>query len=162
MKTPKLDAIDIRILALLQKEGRLTNQKLAETIGLSASPSLERVKRLESAGYIKRYGAVLDVEKLYGAVTVFAEIALKEHGAQAQSRFEKHIKTIEEAVECFEISGKQDYIARFVCRDVNAYQELTSDLLENPKLGINQISSRIVLRRVKEFSGFPLAKDVVL
>lgn len=162
MKPPKLDAIDLKILALLQAQGRITNQKLAEAVGLSPSPCLERVKRLESAGYIERYGAVLNVEKLYGAVTVFAEIALKEHGAEPQSRFEKFINTIDQAVECFEVSGKQDYIARFVCADINAYQKLTSDLLENPKLGISQISSRIVLRRVKQFSGYPLAKNADL
>ncbi len=156
MKSPKLDRLDIKILAALQADGRITNRKLADQVGLSPSPCLERVKRLEATGYIRRYTAMIDVEKLFGVVTVFAEIALERHGAEATKEFERLIVEIPEVVECYEVSGKQDFIARFVCKDIKSYHELTENLLNRSELGISQVSSRIVLRSVKEFTGFSI------
>ncbi len=156
MKPPKLDRLDLKILATLQRDGRITNQKLADTIGLSASPCLERVRRLEAAGYIRRYAALLDIERLSGAVTVFADISLKNHERETVARFERALADMPQIVECFEVSGTRDYLAHFVCPDIKTYHALTDDLLKRSDLGIAHVASRIVLRVVKEFNGYPL------
>ncbi|WP_456316575.1 Lrp/AsnC family transcriptional regulator [Teichococcus cervicalis] len=85
---PKLDRIDLRILAHLQKNGRMTNVDLAEAVGLSASPCLMRVKRLEKAGYIAGYGALIQLQKLGDTMTIFTEVTLSDHRSHDFQRFE--------------------------------------------------------------------------
>jgi DNA-binding Lrp family transcriptional regulator len=153
MRPPSLDAIDIKILAALQRDGRSTIQKLASKVGLSARPCLERVRRLESAGIISGYQAQLALERLSKPITVFAEIALESHGRQDQ--FERRLAAIEEIVECWEVSGAFDYLARVVCADVARYEALTAALIDDPKLGIARIVSLITLRPVRRFAGYP-------
>jgi DNA-binding Lrp family transcriptional regulator len=148
-----LDRIDIKILAALQRDGRSTIQNLAHKVGLSPRASLERVRRLESAGIIAGYQAVVDLGRLSRPVNVFAEIILEK---QANSgRFEKRIAALEEAVECWEVSGTVDYVARFVCADLAAYEELTSDLIDDETLGVARIVSHVALRPVRRFTGYP-------
>ena len=152
-RPPPLDRIDIKILAALQRDGRSTIQNLAHKVGLSPRASLERVRRLESAGIIAGYQAVVDLGRLSRPVNVFAEIILEK---QANSgRFEKRITAIEEAVECWEVSGTVDYVARFVCADLAAYEELTSDLIDDERLGVARIVSHVALRPVRRFTGYP-------
>jgi DNA-binding Lrp family transcriptional regulator len=152
-RPPPLDRIDIKILAALQRDGRSTIQNLAQKVGLSPRASLERVRRLESAGIIAGYQAVLDLGRLSRPVNVFAEIILEK---QANSRrFEKRIAALEEAVECWEVSGTVDYVARFVCADLAAYEQLTSDLIDDETLGVARIVSHVALRPVRRFSGYP-------
>jgi DNA-binding Lrp family transcriptional regulator len=153
-KQPRpLDAIDVKILAILQSDGRMTMQKLAGTVGLSARPCLERVRRLQSAGIIVGYQAVLDPRQLARSITILAEIALKTQAAR--TTFERRLKAIDEVVESWEISGPSDYIARFVCSDLGRYETLTAELLGDPVLGIDRIVSHIALRPVKRFQGYP-------
>jgi DNA-binding Lrp family transcriptional regulator len=148
-----LDRIDIKILAALQRDGRSTIQNLAHKVGLSPRASLERVRRLESAGIIAGYQAVVDLGRLSRPVNVFAEIILEK---QANSRrFEKRIAALEEAVECWEVSGTVDYVARFVCADLAAYEQLTSDLIDDETLGVARIVSHVALRPVRRFTGYP-------
>jgi Lrp/AsnC family transcriptional regulator of ectoine degradation len=152
-RPPALDRIDVKILAALQREGRSTIQKLAETIGLSPRASLERVRRLEASGIIAGYQAVVDLSRLARPVNVFAEIVLEK---QANSgRLEKRLNAIDEIVECWEVSGTVDYVARFVCADIATYEELTSALIEDPNLGVARIVSHVALRPVRRFSGYP-------
>jgi DNA-binding Lrp family transcriptional regulator len=152
-RPPALDRIDIRILAALQRDGRSTVQKLGETVGLSSRACLERVRRLEAGGIIVGYQAVIDVARLSNPVTVFAEIALER--LAHQSRFEKGLSEIEEMVECWQVSGTFDYLARFVCADVAGYEALTNRLIDDQKLGVARIVSHIALRPVRRFRGFP-------
>src|SRR5205085_2991693 len=126
-RPPALDQIDIKILSALQRDGRSTIEKLAKSVGLSARPCLERVRRLEAGGIISGYQAVVNVDRLSRPVTVFAEITLANHGRQ--DRLERRVGEIEGAVECWQVSGTFDYLVRFVCRDIAAYEELTNDLL---------------------------------
>jgi DNA-binding Lrp family transcriptional regulator len=148
-----LDRIDIKILAALQRDGRSTIQNLAQKVGLSPRASLERVRRLESAGIIAGYQAVVDLGRLSRPVNVFAEIILEK---QANSgRFEKRIAALEEVVECWEVSGTVDYVARFVCADLAAYEQLTSDLIDDESLGVARIVSHVALRPVRRFTGYP-------
>jgi DNA-binding Lrp family transcriptional regulator len=152
-RPPALDRIDIKILALLQRDGRSTIQKLAQAIGLSARPCLERVRRLEAAGIIAGYRAVIAVEQLSRPVTVFAEIALEKQAHR--DRLVRRLTSIEDIVECWEVSGTFDYLARFVCADVARYEALTTDLIDDPNLGVARIVSHIALRPIRSFTGYP-------
>lgn len=156
MKSNQLDQIDIKILATLQENGRITNQRLSELVGLSARPSLERVRRLEAAGFIQRYVALLDASKLGSSVMVIAEVALERQNKRGQTDFETRMKSLVEVIDCYEVSGQFDYVARFVCPDIASYQDLTASLIEDEALGVARIVSNIVMRPVREFSGYPL------
>lgn len=148
-----LDQIDVRILSVLQRDGRTTIQKLAEKVGLSPRACLDRVRRLESSRVIAGYQAVVDLGHLSRPVNVFTEIILEKQAQQ--QRFERRLAALEEVVECWEVSGTIDYLARFVCRDLAAYQELTTALIEDPSLGIARIVSHVALRPVRKFAGYP-------
>lgn len=150
-----LDAIDVKILAILQADGRTTIQKLAGAVALSARPCLERVRRLQSTGIIVAYQAVIDLQHLSRPITILAEISLATQAARAS--FERRLKTIDEIVECWEVSGPSDYLARFVCSDLGRYEALTAALLGDPVLGVARIESHVALRAVRRFEGYPAA-----
>ena len=152
-RPPALDRIDIRILATLQHHGRLTIQKLAETVGLSSRPCLERVRRLENAGIILGYQAVLAPELLGRPVTIFAEITLEKHGRQDHA--ERALAATGELTECWQVTGDIDYLARFVCADLTRYEALTNGLAGDTTLGIGRIVSHVTLRPVRRFAGYP-------
>jgi DNA-binding Lrp family transcriptional regulator len=140
----KLDRIDIRILAELQKNGRITNVELAANVGLSPSPCLQRVKRLET-GYITGYGAHINLPKLAHTVTVFTEVTLSDHRRDDFMKFEACMRNIDELIECHLVSGGYDYLLRFLTRDVTHYQTLVEYLLEQ-QIGIEKYFSYIVLK----------------
>jgi DNA-binding Lrp family transcriptional regulator len=148
-----LDAIDVRILAALQRDGRTTIQKLAGRVGLTARPCLERVRRLQESGVIIGFQAVIDLDQLSRPVTVISEIALESQARRDQ--VERRLRTVEEVVECWEISGAFDYIARVVCADLSGYEAFTAGLIGDPTLGVARIVSHIVLRPVRRFAGYP-------
>ncbi len=152
-RQPALDHIDIKIMAALQRDGRSTNQKVADAVGLSARACLERVRRLEAAGIISGYQAMIELAHLSRPINVFAEIVL-ERQAQ-QGRLEKRLTSIDEVVECWEVSGTVDYLARFVCPDIAGYQALTTALIDDPSLGVARIVSHVALRPVRRFTGYP-------
>src|SRR5208337_3667419 len=122
--TLKLDRIDINILAQLQQNGRMSNVDLSEAVALSPSPCLQRVKRLEAAGYIAGYGAHISLAKLGDTVTVFTQITLAEHGRADFIRFESNLRMIDEAIECHLVSGGFDYLVKFIARGISHYQEV--------------------------------------
>lgn len=147
----RLDQIDLRILAELQADGRITNQALSERVGLSARPCLERVRRLERDGLILRYQAVLDLRRLQSSITVLAQIALEHQGGRhGRQLFERRLANSPEVVECFEVSGEFDYIAKLICPDVDAYQALTQGWIDDAELGVSRVTSNIVLRPVRD------------
>lgn len=121
--SPKLDRIDLRILSHLQKFGRVTNVELADAVGLSASPCLVRVRRLEKAGYITGYGAHIQMQKLGDVQLIFTEVTLSDHRAVNFSRFEGAIRKVDEIVECHLVSGGYDYLLKFMTGSVAQYQE---------------------------------------
>lgn len=141
----KVDRLDLRILTQLQKNGRMTNVDLADAIGLSPSPCLIRVKRLEQAGYISGYGAQLRLEKLGDTLTVFTEVTLSDHHREDFIRFETAIREVDEILECHLVSGGYDYLLRFLTRGVNHYQEVIESLLER-NIGIEKYFSYIVIK----------------
>ncbi|ACI51363.1 transcriptional regulator, AsnC family [Gluconacetobacter diazotrophicus PA1 5] len=142
---PKLDRIDLRILAQLQSNGRLTNVELARRVGLSASPCLIRVKRLEKSGYIVSYGAQINLQKISSLLTVFTEVTLSDHRRDDFSRFEGHIQKIPSVVECHLVSGGYDYLLKFMTRSVEHYQGVIEALLDS-NIGIEKYFSYIVIK----------------
>ena len=151
----KLDRIDMKILVHLQKNGRITNVNLADAVGLSASPCLQRVKRLESAGFIAGYGAHLNLAKLGETVTVFTEITLADHTKEYFIRFEAALRRIDEVMECHLVSGGYDYLVRFVTRGLAHYQEIIDGLLERNN-GISKYFSYVVIKTPIQKSEHPL------
>ena len=152
-KRPALDRIDVKILAALQRDGRSTIQKLAETVALSPRACLERVRRLEASGVIAGYQAVVELGRLARPVNVFAEIILAKHAQRSQ--VERRLAAMEEVVECWEVTGATDYLARFTCADLAAYEALTTRLIDDPSLGVSRIVSHVALRPVRRFAGYP-------
>jgi DNA-binding Lrp family transcriptional regulator len=141
----RLDRIDMRILCELQKNSRITNVELALAVGLSASPCLTRVKRLEKSGYIASYGAQLRLEHFGDTLMVFTEVTLSEHRREHMTRFEAHVRGFEEIVECHVVSGGYDYLLKFVTRGVNHYQQVVDSLLDR-HVGIEKYFSYLVIR----------------
>jgi DNA-binding Lrp family transcriptional regulator len=152
-RSPALDQIDLKILAGLQREGRSTIQELAAKVGLSPRASLERVRRLEAAGIISGYRAVIDLARLSRPVNVFAEITLARQAHQGQ--LERRLAALDEVIECWEVSGTIDYLAHFVCVDLASYETLITRLIDDQNLGVGRIVSHVALRPIRRFSGYP-------
>jgi DNA-binding Lrp family transcriptional regulator len=154
---PKLDRIDLRILAHLQRNGRSTNVDLADAVGLSPSPCLLRVKRLEKYGYIAGYGAHLMLEKLGGMQTVFTQVTLLDHRHDDTVKFEASIRNVDELVECHLVSGGFDYLLKFVTRNVVHYQSLVEEVL-GQNTHIEKYFSYIVMKSPFVKSYCPIEK----
>jgi DNA-binding Lrp family transcriptional regulator len=145
MKTDcTLDRLDLRILTELQKCGRITNVELANAVGLSASPCLTRVKRLEKAGFIAGYGALVRVEKLGDFQVVFTKITLADHRRDDFVRFVEAIRGVDEIMECHHATGGYDYLLKFVTRNVIHYQSVMEGLLERD-IGIEKYFSYVII-----------------
>jgi Lrp/AsnC family transcriptional regulator, leucine-responsive regulatory protein len=148
-ETP-LDRIDRRILELLQQDGRLSNQELADRIGLSPSPCLRRVKALEERGFIAGYRAMVDAKKLGLSLMALVHISMDRHTPERFANFEAKVKTLPEVMECLLITGQEaDYQLKAVVRDMEAYQELLLNRITRIE-GVTGVHSSFVLRRVLE------------
>jgi len=152
---PKLDRIDIKLLAELQKNGRISNVQLADVVGLSPSPCLMRLKRLEKAGYILGYRADIEMRKIIPFMTVFTEITLSDHRRDDFLRFEKYIAQQDEVVECHLVSGGYDYLLKFVTSGVDHYQETIEEMLDRG-IGIEKYFSYIVIKSPIVKKGLPV------
>ena len=119
-----LDAIDRRILLELQTDGRLTNQELADRVGLSPSPCLRRVRLLQEAGVIERYAAVLSQDALGLSITAFARLTLLSHSSAVVDEVEEKLRAIPEVVEAYLLAGDDDYLVKIVIRSFAAYEDL--------------------------------------
>lgn len=155
MSAVKLDAIDLKILETLQREGRITKTALAERVNLSPTPCWERLKRLEAKGVITGYHAEISLKVLTPSTSVLTEITLKQHTQAAFLRFEAAIQTVPEVVNCWALGGGIDYLLEVVTRDVDAYQRLVDRLLTDD-IGIDRYFTYIVTKTVKERRGLPL------
>lgn len=152
---PKLDRIDIRILAELQRNSDQTNLALAEAVGLSPSPCLARVKRLKKAGYITGYHARLNLAKLVEHITVFTEVTLADHRLEDFVRFEAGIQGHRSLLECHLVSGGYDYLLKFMARSVLRYQETMEDILAQ-RIGVDRYFSYIVIKTITVRDGVPI------
>lgn len=158
MRGMGLDRTDRRILGALQAEGRLANVELAERVALSPSPCLRRVKRLEEAGVVRGYRAVLDREALGLGLTVFVEIKVARHSRENARALGDALAALPEVVNCHMVSGTADFLAEVVAPDLRAYEALlTERLLTLPMVA--DIRSNVSLRRVKSDAPLPLPGD---
>ena len=152
---PALDAIDRKILALLQTDGRLTMQELAEQVGLSVSPCHRRVKLLEQRGIISRYVATVDQKALGLHVSVFISIKLARQKEEDLNRFAKAISRWDEVLECYLMTGNRDYLLRVVAADLASYEAFLKNKLTRLD-GIASIESSFALSQVKYSSALPV------
>lgn len=152
----ELDRYDRHILELLQQDGRLTNQQLAEKIGLSASPCLRRVRALEEAGLIAGYRAILDEKKLGLSLMALVHISMDRHTPERFANFEAKISELPQVLECLLITGQDaDYQLKVVVRDMDAYQELLLNKITRIE-GVTGVHSSFVLRRVLDKTALPV------
>ncbi|GAC15360.1 leucine-responsive transcriptional regulator Lrp [Aliiglaciecola lipolytica] len=149
VKTPKhLDRIDRNILIALQKNGKLSNVDLAKSVGLSASPCLERVKRLEQQGYITGYHAQVDPHKLGAAMLVFVEITLTKTSVDIFEEFSAAVRKHDDIQECHLVSGNFDFLLKARVADMSSYRKLLGDtLLRLP--GVSESRTYVVMEEVK-------------
>jgi Lrp/AsnC family transcriptional regulator, regulator of ectoine-degradation genes len=152
----RLDRLDVRILVALQNDGRMTNLKLADIVGLSPTPCLQRVRRLESAGYIKTYEAVLDIARLVRHQFVFTQVTLASQKYEDAQRFERFVNTTPEILECFGIGSGYDYLVQSVARDIPHYQELVDALLSD-LVGVKHVATFLSLKTVKRTRALPVS-----
>ena len=155
MPNHKLDAYDHRILAALQRDGRLSNVQLAEAIGLSPSPCLRRVRLLEEAGVIRRYGADLDRDQVGLGLTVFVGIKVERHHEEQADAFRRAVVDLPEVISVHLVSGESDFLLQVVVPDLRAYEHfLTGTLLKLP--GVSDIRSNFAISTLKESAPLPL------
>jgi len=155
MASSLIDKTDLKILKILQEDGRITNLQLSSEIGLSPAPTLERVKKLEKIGVITSYHAELDKEALGLGVHTFMQITLLRHKNNAITNFISQIEKIEEVVECYHITGGSDYILRIITKNMAAYERLVMDKLSKLE-EIGQMQTQVILSTVKKTNLVPL------
>jgi DNA-binding Lrp family transcriptional regulator len=151
------DDYDLKILAALQENGRLTNHELAELVGLSASPCWRRVKRLEAEGAIRGYQAVLDQRRLGLGVTVFVSVSIERNDTAAHRAFEQAVVGRPEIVACHIVGGQHDFLLQVVAADLDAYAEFALHVLGQLP-GVREIHSSFVLKEVKPLLRLPLRR----
>jgi DNA-binding Lrp family transcriptional regulator len=151
----KLDPTDRKILELLQTNSNITNAQLASEIGLSPAPTLERVKKLENAGVIKSYHAVVDQASIGLGVCTFVTVSLKGHNKDNIDKFIKAISQIEEVVECHHVTGQADFIMKIVASDIPAYQSLMLEKVSNIEV-VDNMQSTVILSTFKDSRVIPI------
>ena len=154
-KAGELDATDIKILTCLQDNSRLTTKELAAKVHLSTTPEFERQKRLEREGYIKKYIAVLDPEKLNLGFVVFCCVKLREMTRETAHNFEESARNMKEVAECYNISGEFDYLLKVYCPDMRSYKEFIMNVLGTTDT-VGSIQSMFVMSPIKKTFGLSI------
>jgi Lrp/AsnC family leucine-responsive transcriptional regulator len=150
-----LDRIDLKILDVLQHDGRITNANLSEQVGLSATPCSERVKTLERLGYIESYNAKLNPDMLHLELLVFVEITLMRTSPDVFAQFSEAVVQLPQILECHLVSGNFDYLLKARVADMAAYRELLGEtLLTLP--GVSDSRTYVVMEEVKDTQSIPI------
>lgn len=150
----KLDELDLSILKRLQENGKITNLQLSKDIGLSPAPTLERVKKLETNGFIHSYHALVDESKLDLGISAFMQISLIRQRDNAISNFIEQIGKIEEVMECYNVTGQADYLLKIVVKDITAFDALVKEKLTSiPE--IRNMHSMIIISKDKYSTVLP-------
>jgi len=150
-----LDLTDKKILNLLQQNSKANIKEIALKIGLTQTPTYERIKRLEKAGVIKSYIAVLDKEKVGYTIEVFCQVTLLVHSKDMITRFENAINKIDEVMECFHVAGNYDYLLKIIVKDMNSYQAFLKNKLSVLD-SVANVQSTFVMSSTKDSTGFSL------
>ena len=150
--TETLDATDLQLLKTLQKNAKLTTKELADIVHLTPTPVFERQKRLERQGYIKKYVAILDPDKLNQGLLVFCKVKLKQINHEIADAFVRRIQRIPEVTECYNTSGAYDYLLKVRAQDMKQYQEFVLNKLGDID-SVGSIESTFVMSEVKQNYG---------
>lgn len=148
----KLDRVDLQILRALQENARLTTKELASRVSLSSTPVFERLKRLEGQGYIKKYIAVLDADKLNQGFVVFCNVKMRNLSREIARNFTDIIRDIPEVTECYNISGSFDYLLKIHAPNMRCYQEFVLNVLGTIE-NLGSLESTFVMDEVKHSYG---------
>jgi len=151
----ELDSVDLRLLELLQSNGRMTNLELAEQLGLSPTPVARRWKRLEEDGYIRGYTALVDRKKLGYSVSAYIMVRLRSNKWQMAEQFERSVAQLNQVMDCSVVTGNADYLLRVVARDLEDYERFVKHELAVID-SVETIDSTIVLSQTVERSNLPL------
>lgn len=151
----KLDAIDKRILQLLQQDSKINIKEVAADLNMTKTPVYERIKRLENEGVIEKFVAVINRKKVKSSMVIFCNVSLESQKLQEIQQFSKAVKEIPEVLECYLMGGANDFLLKVVVSDLNAYHQFSSGKLAAlPNVG--QIKSSFVLNEVKRSTIFPV------
>lgn len=158
MGSIKLDAIDRKILSILQENGRITNAELAGRVGISPPATLERVRRLERNGIIRRYVALVDPQKLGHGVMALVAVTLAVHQLSSVDDFMQRIRELPEVLECYHITGEEDFLLKVYASDIEAYEGFVLQKLSRIP-GINKIKTSFVLSTVKYQTAYRIPEE---
>ncbi|BDQ03019.1 Lrp/AsnC family transcriptional regulator [Ignavibacterium sp.] len=144
----KIDSIDKQILTILQQDAQITNVELAKKVGISPPSMLERVKRLERNGIIKRYVAIVDPAKISKGVFAMVSVSLSAHQLSSVDQFTRNIKKLDEVLECYHVAGEEDFILKVAVSSIEEYEKFILSKLTKIN-GVNKINTKFVLSTVK-------------
>jgi Lrp/AsnC family leucine-responsive transcriptional regulator len=151
----ELDKIDLQILKILQENGRITNLQLSSEIGLSPAPTLERVRKLENAGYIKSYHALVDEELLGLGIKTFIQIQLDFHKGNTIQTFADELMNIKEVTECHHVTGECDFLLKVYVKDIKSYERLIMDKISKISV-VKTFQTMMILSTSKKEPIIPL------
>ncbi|AGO54515.1 Lrp/AsnC family transcriptional regulator [Serratia plymuthica] len=157
MNKNPLSQTDIKILAALQQDARITNQTLADELGMSASPCWRKVRKLEDDDVIQGYRAVLDRRKIGLGVMVFIRVSIDSHSEAEARKFEREVIELEDVVACYSIGGDADFLLQVVAGDLDTYADFSMSVIRRLP-GIKEMQSMFVLKEIKPFVAFPIKK----
>lgn len=150
-----LDRIDINLLSILQSEGRITQYRLSELVGLSPSACHQRLKRLEETGLVRGYYAEVDIDRLVSTITMIVAVELKNNEKKYCSEFEKLVRECNVILECYATCGGFDYILKAVSNNIAEYQDLLDKIVDE-SIGVINHKTYFVTKLVKQFRGMPI------
>ncbi|MBK4724281.1 MULTISPECIES: Lrp/AsnC family transcriptional regulator [Erwiniaceae] len=150
-----LSTIDMKILALLQNDARVTNQTLADQIGMSASPCWRKVRKLEEDEVIQGYRAVLNRKKIGLGVMVFVRVSIDSHSEAEAHKFEQEVTALDDVVACYSIGGDADFLLQVVAQDLDAYADFAMKVIRRLP-GIKEMQSMFVLKEIKPLVSYPI------
>jgi len=155
-----LDSIDLTILDLLQRQGRITNVRLAKEVGLSQASALERVRKLEEHGFIEGYVALVNPERVGRGTVAWALVSLSFHKEQAMDSFVEAVEAHDDVLECYHVAGQDDYLLKVLVPDMASYREFLLSLLSQD-LGVARVKTLMVLGTIKRETRIPLTPTEV-
>lgn len=153
----QLDKTDRKILMILQKNARITNKDLANQLGLSPPPTLERVKKLEKNGYITDYTAQVDPRKIGLGTIMMVAVTLHHHTKSVIDEFYQAIANLDEVMECYHVTGEDDFLLKVVCKDISEYEKFVREKLARLN-SLGKIKSSVVLSTLKQSKVYPIAE----
>ncbi len=151
----ELDLVDLKLLELLQQNGKLTTKEIAQQVNLSPTPVYERIKRLEKEGVIKKYVAIIEAENVGRGLIVFCDITLREHTKEIGHQFVEEIMSLTHVTECYNISGDYDFRLKVVVTDMKHYQDFVLNDLGSIK-NIGSAHSTFVMGVIKNDTAIPV------